>query len=105
METSIRCLHTKALRRAGLRPAATGDPQLAGPRGLDFVFVAGRCWLRARPVRCGPGCGPEYVKICGAGRAAGRMIQLRAGAGSTFSARAVTILSTFAHCLCLLVGG
>ena len=32
-------------------------------------------------VRAGPGCGPGYVKICAAGRAAGRMIQLRGGAG------------------------
>ena len=65
-----------------------------GPRGLDFLFVAGRCGLRAgfflfvagrcglraRPVRCGPG----YVKICGAGRAGGRMIQLRGGCGLNF---------------------
>ena len=60
-------IHTKALCGAGFGPQRGAQ---------DFVFVAGRCELRARPVRCGPGCGPGYVKIC------------RANAGSTFSARA-----------------
>ena len=56
---------------AGRTAGRAAGQVTAGRWGLDFLFVAGRCGLRARPVRCGPGCGPGYVKICGAGRAAG----------------------------------
>ena len=49
-------------------------------RRLDFLYVAGRCGLRARRVRCGPGCGPPRAGIrlaggvaCGAGRSADQL--------------------------------
>jgi len=42
----------------------------------------------ASPVRCEPGSGPGYGKICGAGLTAGRMIKLRGGCGlNVFSPR------------------
>ena len=66
----VEIVYIKALRGAGFGPQGCGSPGdgilylLRGGAGcgLDFVFVAGRCGLRARPVRCGPGCGPGYVK-------------------------------------------
>ena len=69
-----------------------------------FLFVAGRCGLRATPVRCGLGCGPRYVKKYAGRGGVVRMYSCGAGAGSTFSARAVSLNINFAYCLCLLVG-
>ena len=95
-------IHTKALRGAG-------------PRGLYLLFVAGRCGLRARPVRCGLGCEPQQAGIRGAGRAAGQDMAKYAGRGGPNDIVAGRVraqlfqpaqfLPKFAHCLCLLVGG
>ena len=83
---------TKALRRAergGFRLRAgffcCGAVRAAG---WISVFVAGRCGLRARPVRA---AGEDMSKY--AGRAAGRMIQLRGGCElNVFSPRSLNSL-------------
>ena len=54
-------------------------------------------------MRCGPGCGPRYVKICGAGR--GEPNDTVAGRVRAQLFQPGQFLSKFAHCLCLLVGG
>ena len=94
------CVGIKALRGAGFgpRPAARGHL-----RAEFFLFVAGRYGLRAIPVRCGPGCGPGYGKICGAGW--GGPNDIVAGRVRAQLFQPAQFLSKFAHCLCLLVGG
>ena len=95
-------LPSKALRGAGFGPQPAGARSPRAPDGWIFLVVAGRYGLRARPVRCGPGCGPGYVKKYAGRGGAGRMIQLRGGCGlNFFSSRS---LSVCLHCLCLLVG-
>ena len=54
-------------------------------------------------VRVGPGCGPGYVKICGAGRAG--PIDIVAGRVRAQLFQPAQFLSKFAYCLCLLVVG
>ena len=82
---------------------------------LDFLFVAGRCGLRARSVRCGPGCWPPRAGICGARRAASQDMAKyawRGGPNDIVAGRVraqlfqpTQFVSKCAHRLCLLVGG
>ena len=76
----------KALRGAGFGPQPAGACSPRAPACWIFVFVAGRCGLRARflyLLRGGAGCGLDQ---CGAGRAAIQDMSKYAGraAGSNF---------------------